>query len=355
MYSKACLIAALFLLIMPASISAQTFTLANSPTGIQFATNGGNRLEGSFGTVNGLGIGTAAAGVTVIPLNNGALYLTTYHITVSGLPGNPHLAHITGFINQAFTHPAALILESCPSSASCTSASDFSVVSNNSAAPTTIVNSMDNGTVTVGLGIFVPDNDGASAFTGSDNVRMTLTATDTQNNHVIGSTDIRLDQPQGVTLQNAVRLTLGTAPGGLNVNPAGGVTVDYTMNFGNVNGLGIGPAAGLTTVAAANGIIYSTPYLLQPVFTDFTSTTATIKVILSSDFAHPAILSPQDADSSGGPYTQIIKTTPTQITATAADRSSITRYLGLFVSNTSGAGAFTGSDNATLTFTMTVP
>jgi len=93
------------------------------------------------------------------------------------------------------------------------------------------------------------------------------------------------------------------------------------MAFGNVNGLGVGPGAGLTTVAAAGGVIYSTPYLLNPAYGDFTSTTAA---------------------------------TPTVITTTAADRSSITRYLGLFVGlNT--AAPFIGTDSATLTYTMTVP
>ena len=145
-------------------------------------------------------------------------------------------------------------------------------------------------------------------------------------------------------------MTLSTATGGLTVTPA----ADYSMNFGNVNGLGIGPAAGLTTVSVAGGKVYSTPYLLNPVFTDFTSTTATIKVALTTNFAHPVILQLDDSGSSGGPFAQI---TPAalQITKTAGDRSSITRYLGLFVSNTNGAGAFTGSDTATLTFTMTVP
>jgi len=145
-------------------------------------------------------------------------------------------------------------------------------------------------------------------------------------------------------------MTLSTATGGLTVTPA----ADYSMNFGNVNGLGIGPAAGLTTVSVAGGKVYSTPYLLNPVFTDFTSTTATIKVALTTNFAHPVILQLDDSGSSGGPFAQI---TPAalQITNTAGDRSSITRYLGLFVSNTNGAGAFTGSDTATLTFTMTVP
>jgi hypothetical protein len=129
------------------------------------------------------------------------------------------------------------------------------------------------------------------------------------------------------------------------------------MNFGNVNGLGIGPGTGLSTVSATGGIIYSTPYLINPVFTNFASTTGSVSVYVSTNFAHPTILKANDAASSGGPYT-VMSTTqaiPTSITRSAADRSSITRYLGLFVSNINGATAFTGTDNATLTFTLTVP
>jgi hypothetical protein len=207
--------------------------------------------------------------------------------------------------------------------------------------------------VTAGLGIFLPDNNGASAFTGLDTVRLSLTMTDLTNNQVIGTIQIRLNSPQGETVQSAVRLTLGAAAGGLTVTPA----ADYSVNFGNVNGLGFGPGAGLTTVSAAGGAIYSTPYLLQPAFSAFTSTTATIKTFVSTNFAHPTILVLRDAASSPGPYTNIgtSAATATQITNTAADRSSITRFLGLFVSNINGGTAFRGSDSATVTFTLTVP
>ena len=93
------------------------------------------------------------------------------------------------------------------------------------------------------------------------------------------------------------------------------------MNFGNVNGLGFGPGAGLTTVAAAGGVVYSTPYLLQPVFTDFTSTTATIKTFVSTTLPIPTILILRDAAASAGPYNNIGTTagTATQITNTAGE------------------------------------
>jgi hypothetical protein len=211
---------------------------------------------------------------------------------------------------------------------------------------------ISNQTVTAGLAIFVPDNNGAASFTGVDTARITLTAKDTTNNKNFATAEIRLDTPVGETIQDAVRLTLASATGGLTITPG----TDYSMDFGRVNGLGFGPGAGVTTVAAAGGVVYSTPYLLQPAFSAFRSTTATIKTF-STTFAHPTILILRDAAAAAGPYNNIGTTagTATQITSTAANRSSITRFLGLFVSNTNGVTAFQGSDSATLTFTMTVP
>jgi hypothetical protein len=337
----------------PATAQQGTFTVAAAPGGITL-TAGGTTHSGQFGTMNALGIGTPSAGVTVIPLNNGALYFTHYQITVTGLP-NPHLAAVTAFVNSNFTHTTALIMESCPSSSSCNAAGNFSAISLLSGAPTTVVAApgINDQTVTAGLAIFVPDNNGASAFTGIDAARITLTATDTTNNKNFATAEIRLDTPVGETIQNAVRLTLATATGGLTVTPG----ADFSMNFGNVNGLGFGPGAGLTTVAADGGVVYSTPYVLQPAFTDFTSTTATIRTFVSTNFAHPTILILRDAAAGAGPYNNIGTTagTATQITNTAASRSSITRFLGLFVSNANGATSFRGSDSATLTFTLTVP
>jgi hypothetical protein len=330
-----------------------TFTVSAAPGGITFA-GGGTTHSGQFGTMNALGIGTPGAGVTVIPLTNGALYFTHYQITISGLP-NPHRGAVTAFVNSNFTHPAALIMQSCPSSSTCNASGNFSAISLLAAAPTTVVAApgITDQTVTVGLGIFVPDNNGASSFTGVDAARITLTATDTTNNKNFATAEIRLDTPVGETIQDAVRLTLSTATGGLTISPG----TDFSMDFGSVNGLGFSPKAGLTTVAATGGVVYSTPYLLQPAFSAFRSTTATIKTFVSSPFAHPTILILRDAAASGGPYNNIGTTagTATQISNTAADRSSITRFLGLFVSNTNGATAFQGSDSATLTFTMTVP
>jgi hypothetical protein len=90
-------------------------------------------------------------------------------------------------------------------------------------------------------------------------------------------------------------------PWGLPVSPG----ADFAMKFGNVNGIGVGPGAGLSVVPSAGGVIYSTPYLIQPSFSGFSSTTASVEVYVSVGFVHPGVLQLEDAAASGGPYNAI--------------------------------------------------
>lgn len=330
--------------------AAQVLQLSTAPGGMTLIQAG--HWLGSFGTMNALGVGTPAPGITVIPLSNGALYYTHYQLSVTGL--GTHKAIITGVVTRNFAHPLALVLESCPASASCSSDGDFSVMSANAGAPTTIVaapGASNNQIVTAGLAIFLPNNNGPGAFSGNDSARLLFTATDLTTNQT-STAELRLENPNE-QVQNAVQLTLASSPGGLTINPA----ADFSMNFGNVNGLGIGPAPGLTIVAAPGGVIYSTSYQLQPAFSDFNSTTATISVFVSTDFANPSALQLNTSGSGAGPYTAISKSAvaATRITSTAPNRAVLTEFLGLFVSRANGPAAFTGNDSAALTFTMTVP
>jgi len=351
---KAALVILLLIVLTAPAWAGANFDLTSATGGITL-TQVGNNYIASFGTLNALGIGTPAGGVTVIPLNNGALYFTPYSLFVhGGLPAG-HTGTVSAFASSNFGHPIALILQSCPSTSSCNTAGQFSNMSINAGAQTAVIPApgvAKNQTVTAGLAIFVPDNNGANAFSGTDSTTISFTMTDFTTGTTIETLQLSLNNPSE-TLQTAVRLTLATAAGGVTITPG----ADFSLNFGNVNGLGFGPSAGLTTVAAAGGVVYSTPYVLQPAFTDFTSTIATIRTFVSTNFAHPTILILRDAATGAGPYNNIGTTagTATQITNAAASRSSITRFLGLFVSNANGATSFRGSDSATLTFTLTVP
>lgn len=302
--------------------------------------------------MNALGIGTPNTGLTLAVLSTGALYFSEFQVQFTGLP-NGHHASFTAYVSPNFTHPGAQVVEMCPSTGACTSSAGYSAVSLSSASPSTIIASMANATATVGIGIYLPDNDGASAFTGVDTAAtVNFVMKDLTTLQTLATATWTFNGTPSQTVQDAVQLTLGTATGGLTMGT--GTGTDYSVAFGNVNGLGVGAT---NTVAAAGGTIYYTPYLLNPVFTDFSSTTATLKVYVSTNFAHPAILQLEDAAASAGPYTVISTSSgsPTVMTTTAADRSSITRYLGLFVGLNNATSPYLGADNATLTFTMTVP
>jgi len=329
------------------------FALDQAPGGLTGTLVGSNYYN-TFGTMNALGIGTPQTGLTVAQLSNGAMYFSPYLIIFTGLPAG-HKGGLTAYVSTQFGHPIALVLQNCPTSGTCTTSGSYSTMSTSAAGPSSVIAAPgigNNQTVTAGIGIFLPDNDGAAAFTGTDSAIVTFRMTDLTTKAVVATAQFLLNTPPE-TVQTALQLTLATAPSGLAITPAS----DFAMNFGNVNALGIGPGAGLSTVAAAGGIVYATPYWLNPVFTNFLSTSASISVYVSTNFAHPTILKLNDASSSGGPYTAVSTTpaTPTQITHAAGDRSTITRYVGLFVANTNGPTAFNGTDSATLTFTLTVP
>lgn len=330
-----------------------TLDLGSAPSGVALGGIDPSYTAG-FGNVNGLGAGSPAAGVTLITTGvvGGVIYSTPYNIVLSRMPAS-HSATVSAYVSANFVQPTILILESCYPSSGCVIGGSFTTISTSALTPTPIIASpgAGNGTYTASLGLFVANTDGPGVSSGADSATLTLVATDTTNGRQ-STVNLTLNSPSE-NLQTAVEFLLSTAPGGLTISPAS----DFSVNYGNVNGLGLAPGAGLSVVASAGGVVYSTPYLFQPSFSSFTSTTCSVSVYVSMDFVHPAILQLQDSGVLPGPYTSISKISgaPTPIAAAASSGSSSTRYLGLFVSNANGPGAFTGSDSATLTYTMTVP
>jgi len=358
-----CLASILFLVMaIPSTFPATSVTL-QTKGGIAIASVGAN-YKSSFGTMNALAIGTPQAGVTAVAcpgtlcaLANGALYFTTLQVTAAGMK-NTDTGVIKAYVSTNFTGSAASAMQiyACPSPSACNAASQFSILGTTVATEATLATGLKNPNnfATVGLAIFLPDNDGASAFTGGGQFAIvTFNLYLNGSGAISASTTLDFNNPTE-TVQNAVQLNLATAPSGLTVAPAS----DFSMNFGNVNGLGIAPGAGLTTVAQAGGIIYSTPYQLLPVFTDINSATSSLKVCVSTPFTNALILSLYDSPSgSAGTFNAITTSciSPPAFTTSATNRSTVTRYLGLFVANTNGPGSFRGTDTAWLTYTLTVP
>jgi len=331
----------------------QGISLQTATGGVTFSGSNHNYNSG-FGNVNGLGVGTPSAGLTVISagVTGGVLYATPYNIVITGAGGgNP--AAVSVYVRTNFSKSSTLVLKSCYPNASCTSAASYTTISTDSASPTVVIPAPgigSNGTVVASLALFVSNANGSSV-TGSDSATLYFLVYDGSKAQLKETDILTLNSPDE-NVQWALQLTLATA-GGLTISAAS----DYSANFGVVNGIGINPPGGLSVVSAAGGVIYSTPYYLQPVFSNFSSTTGTVSVYVSSSFGHPSVLVLKDAAASGGPYSDISTTSSPQTTLTtsASSGTNLTRYLGLFVSILSGAGSFTGADNATLTYTLMVP
>jgi hypothetical protein len=327
---------------------AQDITLTTDASGITIGGSPGSWSTG-FGSVNGLGLGTPGTGQTILSTTGGKLYSSPYDIVISGSAGSVK-AVVKAYVSTNFSHNAILQVYSCLST--CGSGANYSAMSTNSGSPTSIVPfpGQHNGTVTAYLAVFVSSQNGASAFTGTDSATITWLVSD-GNGPVVHTYTLTLNNPNE-NVQTAVSLSIATAASGRTIS----VGSDFSLSYGTVNGLGLSPGAGLTTTGVSGGQLYSTPYLLQPSFSSFSSTTGTLTGYVSTDFVHPSQLELRDSNN-GSSYSAISKSSGSQTTFTssATSASTVTRYLGLFVGDTNGGSAFTGADNATITYTLVVP
>jgi hypothetical protein len=361
-------IAVIHLVVSPAAW-AGTFLDLVTGTGITVTQVNNNLYTSSFGTMNALAIGTPQAGVTALPQGNGTLYITSINLFIKGSLPAGHRAYVTAYVSANFANPSALVMYACPYPSTCTSFAQYSAMSTNSGAPTFMIPQpgiTKNTTVSVGIAIWVPDNNGAGAFSGTDSVTMQFLAFDFDNaNAQLDNNTFRLNNPVE-TLQSAVRLTLstGTAATAHCAFTATGGTPDYTMSFGNVDALGINtPTCGSLFAPATPGssnAIYWSDYNLTPAFSDQTSTTGTLKASVTVNFATTNVFVVRDAanssavPTSAAQFTALSTGVPDTIATDAANRTAVTRFLGIAVTPANGAG-LSGAKTATVTFQLTVP
>jgi hypothetical protein len=155
-----------------------------------------------------------------------------------------------------------------------------------------------------------------------------------------------------VDVQSAVELTLGPGASGpgtpCTINPAS----DYSMSFGNVNGLGVGtPTCGGVTSVTGSDATYATSYKLTPRFSGQSSAAASV-ALTALAFAHPTVLTLMEGATTGGLAT-VPTSGSTHVISTLSSGTPVERYLAVTVSI--APTGYTGSDSTTLTFTMTVP
>jgi len=168
-----------------------------------------------------------------------------------------------------------------------------------------------------------------------------------------------------VNIQKAIRLTLSTGTAAVThcavVNNGG--NPDYTMNFGTGDALGInagncnlfGP-----TNPGVDSAIYWSDYNVTPVFTNQSTTNNTITAQVTTNFtAANASIVRDSANSSVVPasaasFTAMGVASADTIATNAANATAFTRFIGVAIAPTNGAGTLTGAQSATVTFTLTV-
>ena len=141
-----------------------------------------------------------------------------------------------------------------------------------------------------------------------------------------------------VNAQTAVQLIIATGSGGLGtpctVGAGGGG--DFSMTFGNVNGLGVGtPTCGGVQAVTAGNATYATNYLITPSYTGFVSSSATISLTAPA-FTNATALALVEGPTSAS-MTSVPASGTTHQIAVAASGTGISRALGVTVSNASGA------------------
>jgi hypothetical protein len=172
------------------------------------------------------------------------------------------------------------------------------------------------------------------------------------------------------TVQSAVQLTLstGTSTAAHCAVSAPGPGTDYAMTFGTVDALALStPTCGskfAPTNPGSSPAVYWSDYNLTPVWTSQATNAATVTARVTTDFpsATRSLTVVRDSANSTtvptgvGSFTPISTATADTIaTATAVTNGTPqTRFIGVQVAPTSGAGIPATAQTATVTFTLTI-
>lgn len=153
---------------------------------------------------------------------------------------------------------------------------------------------------------------------------------------VVNNSSTSSELEMSATVQTALQLNISTGAGGATVSGSNATGL-YSVSFGSVNGLGLGtPAAGVTVVADGAGALYKTPINLTPVYSGFTTETASITV--SQDAAGDTVLA-REGDNSISSSSTVSTSVPAAVASGAASGVAIERQVGMYVGRNEAAGA----------------
>jgi hypothetical protein len=150
------------------------------------------------------------------------------------------------------------------------------------------------------------------------------------------------------TVVTAMQLTISTdtANSGAVVTP--GAANEFSIDFGDVNGLGLSSAttaAGVAVAPNGTGAVYTTPINLTPTFSGYVDGSATIKRMAGGSDDDGIAL-----EGSSAANVAALPGTATTAFSGAADDSLHTRYVGFFIARAETTGAKT----ATVIYSITV-
>ena len=171
-----------------------------------------------------------------------------------------------------------------------------------------------------------------------------------------------------VNVVKALRIVLATAAAAPNCTVADpGTGADYSMNFGDVNGLGVPDttsASPCTSVefdsVATTTPIYYSGYKATVGFTgNTTSSNGTLSVYVSTNFAK-TFLAMREAGTAAGLQSSASAVStnagsPSTVSNALTNNQTVSRFLGVAVTPDNGTAASVGADSAILTYTLTAP
>lgn len=160
------------------------------------------------------------------------------------------------------------------------------------------------------------------------------------------------------TVQTALNLDISTHGSGATVTGTAGSGA-FGLDFGNVNGLGLGtPASNVSKAAVTGGFLYTTPIVLTASYSGFAGETASIKVHQPAADGAAAV----DMAREGSSASILSGTLPASAVAATAFNAAVTngqsidRYVGVLVRNANaGATDEAGTRTMHLVYTISVP
>lgn len=159
-----------------------------------------------------------------------------------------------------------------------------------------------------------------------------------QTGPVIDASSTSSQLEMSATVQTSLQLNISTGTGGAAVSGSNAAGL-FSVSLGNVNGLGNGtPASGVSKAANGDGYNYSTPINLTPVYSGFTSETASVSVEAGASGDEDIALEGGAANTMSG-----ISGTPRSAFSGAASGSSNQRVVGFHVARGEAAGLKTAT------------